>query len=328
MVLVLGKSEIAQVFTMKDAIGSVEKAFKELALGSVIMPLRPTIQVKEAKGRFSLMPAYIGGTKALGVKVITAFADNVGKYGLPMILGTVLLHSADTGELLALADGTYITAVRTGAAGGASAKYLARKDAEVVGLFGTGVQGHTNLEAVAAVRKIKKAKVVSRSAEHVKAYCSEVGKALGIDVVPAKDAKDAVSGSDIIITTTSSQQPLFKGEWVDEGTHIIGIGSHHGPGIKEIDETTVKRSKVVVDQREACLAEAGDIMDPIKSGVITPDHIYAELGEIIAGKKKGRENDSEITFFKSVGLAIQDVSSIQTIYELAKKKGVGREVKI
>jgi ornithine cyclodeaminase/alanine dehydrogenase-like protein (mu-crystallin family) len=155
-----------------------------------------------------------------------------------------------------------------------------------------------------------------------------MGKALGIDVVPAKDAKDAVSGSDIIITTTSSQQPLFKGEWVENGTHIIGIGSHHGPGIKEIDETAVKRSKVVVDQREACLAEAGDIMDPIKSGAITPDHIYAELGEIIAGKKKGRENDSEITFFKSVGLAIQDVSSIQAIYELAKKKGVGRKIEI
>jgi len=331
MVLVLGRPDIEAVFTMKDAIAAGEKAFKELALGTVVMPLRPVIPVKEEgklKGRFSLMPAYIGGDmKALGVKVITAFPENLNK-GLPLILGTVLLNDSSTGELLGIFEGGYVTALRTGAAGGISAKYLAREDSEVVGLFGTGPQAQTQLEAVAVVRKIKKAKVISRDPGHVKAFCNEMGKLLDIDVVPAKDSKDAVVGCDIVITATSAQQPVFKGEWLERGTHIIGIGSHHGPGIKEIDEVAVKKSKLVVDSREACLAEAGDIIDPIRSGVITADHIYAELGEIIAGKKKGRENDSEITFFKSVGLAIQDVSTVAAIYERAIKKGVGTEILI
>ena len=217
--------------------------------------------------------------------------------------------------------------MRTGAVSGVASKYLARKDSKVVGVFGAGVQARTQLMAICEVRPIEEARVYDVIGSAAKRYAEEMSKQLGIDVKPVDNPIKAVKGCDIIVTATTSKTPVFKGDWVENGTHINGIGSHT-PTTRELDSTIIKRAKVVVDSYEACLREAGDILIPINEGIITKDHIYAELSEIVTGKKPGRVNDEEITVFKSVGLAIQDASTALKAYQLALKKGVGKKVEL
>ena len=328
MVLVLTRKDVESVLTMKDTLVAVEGAFRELAEGTANLPLRPTIQLKKHNGLITFMPAYLGGMDSLGVKVVSVFPDNPTKYNCSTILGTVLLNNPKTGGLQAIMDGAWITAMRTGAVSGVAAKYLAREDAATVGIFGAGVQAKTQLLAVNEVRKLKEIKVYDVILENLRKFTEEMTELLGVKVVPQKNSADAVKGSDIVITATTSKAPVFDGQLLKEGTHVSGIGSHHGPGIKELDEVTIKRAKLVVDQREAALKEAGDIIDPIAKGVITPDHIYAELGELVIGKKKGRTSNNEITVFKSVGLAVQDMSTAVKVYELAQKKGIGKTIEV
>jgi alanine dehydrogenase len=327
MVLVLTRQDVESVLTMKDTITAVEAGFRELAQGTADMPLRPVIRLKKYGGMITFMPAYLGGMDALGVKIVSVFPDNP-KHNLPTILGTILLNDAKTGALQAIMDGAWVTAMRTGAVSGVASKYLARENAEVVGIFGTGVQAKTQLMAVSEVRKLKEIKAYDIVPESATKFAAEMTRKLGVKVVSAKNASDVVNGSDIIIAASTSKVPVFDGDLLKEGAHVSGIGSHHGPGVKELDETTIKRAKLVVDQREAALKEAGDIIDPISKGVITADHIYAELGELVTGKKKGRTNPTEITVFKSVGLAIQDVSTASRVFELAKVKGLGKTIEV
>ena len=312
---------------MKDAVTIVEEAFKEYALGHVKMPVRPTITIDDSGGIMLYMPAYVGGKiNAVGVKIVSVFKNNPTKYKLPLILGTVLLNDPDTGALLSIIDGGYLTAMRTGAASGVATKYMAREDARTVGVFGAGVQAETQLLAMAEVRKISSAKVFDVLPGSAEKYAAKMEKALNIKVTVAKSSRENVEGSDIIIAATTSKQPVFQGEWLAPGTHINGIGSHYGAGIKEVDGTAVKRARVVVDSKEACLKEAGDIIDPIKDGTIDENHIYAELGEVAAGTKKGRLTKDEVTFYKAVGLALEDVSTAYKLYELAKEKHVGTTI--
>jgi len=329
MVLILTKSDMELVLTMKENIGVLEQAFKEQASGNVDMPLRPTIVLDEFHGRASFMPAYVGGDmKALGIKVISAFQDNPTKHNLPFIQGTILLLDAKNGSLLAILDGGHVTAMRTAAASGVATKYMARQDVEQVGIFGAGIQGETHLLAMCEVSKISRALVFDVSKQKADAFSKKMKKEVDVEISVANSEREVIKDSDIIVTVTTSRQPVFKGEWLESGCHINGVGSHHGPGIREVDATTVKRSLVVVDSREACLKEAGDLIDPIAEGVISQEHIYAELGEVVAGKKKGRMKDGDITFFKSVGLALEDVSTALRTYDLAQKRGVGKNVAI
>jgi ornithine cyclodeaminase/alanine dehydrogenase len=272
------------------------------------------------------MPAYLEEMNALGIKVVSVYPDNP-KLGLPTILGVVLLTEPKSGELLAVMDGAYLTAVRTGAASGVATKHLARKDADEVGIIGTGVQGKKQVAAVCEVRPIKKVKAYDVLPDKCKLFCSEVSKELGVKVVQVGSARDAVSGSDIVLTASTSKTPVVEGEWLEEGTHVNAIGSHT-PDARELDATAVKRAKLVVDSKEAALKEAGDLIIPISQGLLSQDHIFAELGEVVTGKKPGRENESEITLFKSQGLAIQDISTARRVYDLAIKKGVGRVVQL
>ncbi len=329
MALVLSKSDLESILTMRDNIEVVEQAFKEYVLGNVKMPLRPTITLEESHGTMIFMPAHIGGgMNALGVKVVSVFPDNVTKYGLPTILGTVLLFDSRTGALLAIMDGTYLTAMRTGAASGVATKYMARQDAETVGVFGAGVQAETQLLAVCEVRNITKVKVSDISKPKANASREKMENTVKATIAVCDSAREMVETSDIIVTATTSTQPVFKGEWLQPGSHINGIGSHQGPGSREVDGIAVKRSLVVVDSKEACLKEAGDLIDPISEGLISKDHIYAELGELVIGKKKGRLKKEDITFFKSVGLALEDVSTALRVLELARKKGVGKTISL
>jgi len=326
--LILNKNEIESILSMKETIEIVEEAFKQFALKNTIMPLRTCLNIEQFNGQFLSMPAYIGGNmNSLGLKVVTVYKQNPIKYELPTIIATIQLHDPKTGELLALMDGTYITAMRTGAVVGVATKYLANKDSKIVGLFGAGVQGKSCVLAVKEVRNIELIKVYDLIPTKTKTFCEEIHKKTGIEAIPVNKPKEAVIGSDIIITATTSKNPVFNGEWLEKGVHINAIGSHT-PEARELDEITIKKSKIVVDSKEATLKEAGDLIIPIKNGIISSNAIYAELGELIVGKKLGRESKDEITVFKSVGLAIQDISTAKLVYEKAVKENIGKTIEI
>ncbi len=324
MALLLTRADVQAALTMADAIAAVEEAFRQQQQGTAQLPLRTPIRIPQHHGLVLFMPAYIGGMDALGMKVVTVYPDNPSQHGLPTILATVLLNDPRTGQLLAIMDGAYLTAMRTGAASGVATKYLARPDARVVGIFGAGIQARTQLMAMVAVRPITAARVYDPRADLADAFCREMSQALGISCVAVAEPRAAVEGCDIIITASTSKTPVFDGQWLAPGTHINGVGSH-SPDARELDSLTIRRSKVVVDLRSAALAEAGDLIIPINAGEITADHIRAELGEIVAGAP-GRSQADEITLFKSVGLAIQDVSTATRVYELARQKGIGQEI--
>lgn len=326
--LLISRDEIQSILTMGDAIGAVEEAFKEFARGTVEMPVRVSLPVEQHNGVMLTMPAYIGGAfDAMGQKAVTVYPENPAKHGLPTILATVQLFDPETGKCLALLDGTTLTAIRTGAVGGVAAKYLAKKDSRCVGLFGAGVQAETQLAAVAEVRRIEVAKVFDIAEERKIQFCEKMARKLGIDVTPAQTPQETIRDSDIVICASTSRKPVFSGQWLQPGTHVNAIGSYT-PDTRELDTATVTRSKVVVDSKEAALKEAGDLLIPIAEKAISSSHIWAELGEVLLGKKEGRTSDDEITVFKSVGLAIQDVSTASITYRKAVKQHRGRIVEI
>jgi alanine dehydrogenase len=325
MVLLLTRQDVMAVLEMKDCIAAMETAFSEMANGTAVLPLR--IGIKPPGGASLYMPAYLKEMNALACKVVSVFKDNPQKYNLPTILGKVLLQDPNTGDVICIMDGGYLTAVRTGAGSGLATKYLARKGEKMVaGIFGAGVQAQTQLWAVYEARSLAKAIVFDMVPGAAENFADTMSKKLNIPVVVAKNSEELLD-ADILCTATSSPTPIFDGAKVKAGTHINGIGSH-SPGARELDSTIIRRSLLVADSREACLNEAGDIMMPIQEGVITPEHIYAELGEIVTHKKEGRSSAEQITIFKSNGLAIQDVAAAKLVYDRAKAKGIGQEVKI
>jgi ornithine cyclodeaminase/alanine dehydrogenase len=304
---------------------SVEQAFRELSEGTAVLPLRTAIAPPEGLALY--MPAYLKQSGALACKVVSVYKNNPSKYNLPTTIGKVLLQDPDTGDVICIMDGGYLTAVRTGAASGVATKYLARKESgQIAAIFGAGVQAKMQLWAVAEARKLSSAMVYDLSAEAMNKFIAEMGPKLGLEITAASSVNEMMS-ADIIIAATSSSTPVFDGSMVREGAHINGIGSHT-PGQRELDTAIVRRSKFVGDSREACFKEAGDIIIPVKSGEIPEDHFYAELGELITGKKPGRVNEKEITIFKSNGLAIQDAATAQLVYRLAVKAGIGIRVEL
>lgn len=321
MAIWLNRNDVESVLGMETALTAVENAFRELCLGNAVLPER--VGFAGDGGGGAAMPAYIGGdVNALGIKVVTLFIGNAQK-GLPVVQGTFLLLHPQTGERLAVMDAGYLTAVRTGAVSGVATKYLAREDAHVLTVFGAGIQARTQVEAICLVRPIDRVIIVDKNPAAAEAFVAEMGPKLGVALEVAADRQTAVASADIIVTATTAHQPVFAGEWLKPGVHINGIGSHH-PTARELDTTTIQRSKVVVDNMNACLTEAGDIIMPIEENAITQAHIYAQLGEIITGQKPGRERQNEITLFKSVGLAIQDVAVAKEVYQLAQETGIGQ----
>ena len=325
MTLILNRNDVTSVLEMKDCMDVVEKAFKELAAGTAILPLRTNITPPDGLALY--MPAYLKNMGALVCKVVTVYKNNPAKYDMPTTIGKVLLQDPATGDVICIMDGGYLTAVRTGAASGVATKYLARKDSnQTAGIFGAGVQAKMQLWAVAEARDISRALVYDLSEDAVKSFIKEMGEKLNIDIIKA-ETPDQVLQADIICTATSSPTPIFDGKKVKEGTHINGIGSHT-PNARELDTEIVKRSKFIGDSREACFKEAGDMIMPVNEGAISESHFYAELGEILTGEKTGRENDTEITLFKSNGLAIQDAATAKLIYNKAIAAGIGVNIDI
>ncbi len=325
MVLLLNREDVISVLDMTDCIDVLEKAFAEMANGTAVLPLR--INIKPPGGLSLYMPAYLQEMNALACKVVTVYKDNPKNHNMPTTIGKVLLQDPTTGEVICIMDGGYLTAVRTGAVSGLATKFLAREDKEqVAAIFGAGVQAKMQLWAMCEVRDVSRALVHDRFPEAAEKFAKEMSEKLDIPVEVCDDM-DQLLNADLICTATSSPTPIFDGSKVKAGAHINGIGSH-SPGARELDTRIIERSLLIADSKEACLNEAGDIMMPIDEGAITPDHIHAELGEIVVGSREGRASPRQITLFKSNGLAIQDTATAKLVYDMAREEGIGKEVDI
>ena len=325
MTLILNRNDVANVLNMKDCIEIVEVAFSELAKGTADMPLRSNI--KPPGGISLYMPAYLKEMKALACKVVTVYKDNPSDHDLPTTIGKVLLQDPDTGDVICIMDGGFLTAMRTGAASGVATKYLARDEKNMTaGIFGTGVQAQMQLWAVCEVRDISKAIAYDLITESAEKFVVLMKEKLGIEIIVASSPEEILE-ADIICAATSSPTPIFDGSMVKEGTHINGIGSHT-PNARELDTEIIKRARFIGDSREACFSEAGDIMIPLEAGEIEESHYFADLGEVVIGAKDARLNDAEITIFKSNGLAVQDAATAKLIYDKAVEAGIGVEIQI
>ena len=325
MTLILNRKNVISVLDMKDCMDVVEKAFEELAKGTAVLPLRTPITPPDGLSLY--MPAYLKEMKALACKVVTVYKNNPKKFNMPVVIGKVLVQDPETGDVVCIMDGGYLTAVRTGAVSGVATKYLARKDKnQVAGIFGTGVQAQMQLWAVSIARELSKAIVYDISDESANAFIKEMSEKLNLEIIKA-ETPDQVLEADIICTATSSATPIFDGKKVKKGTHINGIGSHT-PNARELDSEIIIRSRFIGDSKEACFSEAGDIILPVKEGVIDESHFCGELGDVIIGKVESRINEEEITIFKSNGLAIQDVATAKLIYDKAIETNTGVNVEI
>ncbi|MGA1821070.1 MAG: ornithine cyclodeaminase family protein [Thermoplasmatota archaeon] len=325
MVLVLDRENVRSVLQMRDCIDVLEKAFTELAEGTAVLPLR--IGIRPPGGISLYMPAYLKNMNALACKIVTVYKDNPSRHNMATTIGKVLLQDPETGDVICIMDGGYLTAMRTGAVSGLATRYLAKNvEDQVASVFGAGVQAKMQLWGVAEARKLERAMVFDKIPEAASSFAAEMSGKLGIPV-EARDNPDDLLESDIICTATSSPVPIFDGSKVREGTHINGIGSHT-PNARELDSTIIRRSLLIADSREGCLSEAGDIMIPIREGIIAENHIYAELGEIITGRKLGRSDMKQITLFKSNGLAIQDAATAKLVYDKAVEMGIGENINI
>jgi len=320
--LVLTQGDIAKLVTMDDLIGVMEGAFRELAEGYVEMPLRLGVRSHDPPGVMHVMPALMRKSMGLGLKVVASYPANPSRLKIPAINAIVLHVDYRSGQVGAVMNGTYLTALRTAAVSGLATDQLARRNCRNVGLIGSGVEAETHLEAMHAVRPIASAKVYSPTPSHRASFARKMSKKFGIDVKSVESGRQAVLDVDIVVTATPAREPVLKGEWLSEGVHINAIGSGT-PELRELDEVVLKRSKIVADDVDAALSETGDFIVPMKEGKFSRRDVYAGLGDIVTGRKKGRFNDAEITLFKSVGLAIEDVSAAKFIYERAKRRKVG-----
>jgi alanine dehydrogenase len=321
---ILSEEDIRLALPMKDAIEVMKEAFRELSAGRVKMPTRSHIDIPAHDGTALFMPSYAECFGKICVKVVNVFNSNPTK-GLPAIQGVVCLLDGDTGSPLAILNGTFLTAMRTGAASGAATDLLARTEAETVAIIGAGVQAYMQLEAMCAVRSIKKVWVYDISEEAARQFVEKMSVALNVEIEVAESSCDAVKSADIVCTATVSSTPVFADADIARGVHINAIGSYK-PEVQEIPEETVLRSVLIVDHRESALQEAGDILVPIKKGRVQETHIHAELGEIVAGKVVGRTSDQDVTLFKSVGVAVQDLAAASRVFEQAEKRDLGKMV--
>ena len=326
--LILNADEVRRALPMDQAIPAMKDAYASLSDGTAVVPLRTRLPVPPHNGLSLFMPAYVqtGDSEALAVKVVSLFPQNLER-GLAFIQAAVLVLEADSGRAIALLEGSSLTAIRTGAASGASIDLLARKDSKVVAIFGAGAQGRTQLEASCTARNIESVFIYDSDTEKASAFANEM---TGRGPIPktihvATSSKEAVENADIICTATTSSMPVFDDKDVKPGVHISAVGAYT-PEMCEIPPETVSRARVFVDSRSACMEEAGDLIQPIRAGLFGESHIHAELGEIVLGRKPGRETEDEITLFKSVGVAVQDAMAAQVALLNAGRLNIGREV--
>jgi len=328
MVLYLTQEDVKQVLDMKTTIDVVEYGFKEMGLGRVEMPARIYLHFEKHNGVLITMPAYIENLNSAGVKVVTVHPNNPQKHGLPSVIARIILNDPVNGQPLAIMDGTYITMLRTGAAGAVGVKYLSRKDSEVAAIIGLGVQGISQLLGLREVRNIKEVRAYSRDSNRMNNYVENMSKETGINIQPASSIEQAVKGADIVVTCTPAKTPILRGEMISEGMHISAIGTDTKDK-RELNTDVLtnmsNKGKIVVDNIAQALI-VGDFAVPVQDGRFAKEDIYAEMSEITVGQKEARTSDNEITLFKATGLAMEDIVTAQKAYELAKQKVIGQEI--
>jgi ornithine cyclodeaminase/alanine dehydrogenase-like protein (mu-crystallin family) len=321
-ILILTHAEVEELLPVRECIPVMAEALADLARGNVYQPLRMIITPPEAGGDMALMPSYRSGERAAyGVKTVCVFPGNSAK-GLDSHQGSVMLFSAVTGELVALMNASAITAIRTAAVSGVATQLLARADACELAIIGSGVQARAHIEAMACVRPIKRARVAGFRLENTKKFADELGPGYAFPIEPVESVESAVHGADLIVTATTAAEPILKREWISPGAHLNVVGSSI-PTTREVDSATLAAASLFVDRRESTINEGGDYLFALRDGAIGPDHIKAEIGELLIGAKPGRTSPEEITLFKSLGLAVEDLASADYLYRKATRTGAG-----
>lgn len=325
-VLIVSQPEVARLLPMPECIEAMAEALRAVARGEVVLPLRQVVPLPRHLGALASMPAYIESPRAMAVKVIAVFPGNHGT-AFDSHQGAVLLFEGEHGSLRAILDASEITAIRTAAASGLATRLLAREDAADLAILGSGVQARTHLAAMLAVRHVRRVRVWSPNAENRDRFIEYERRRHNVRVEPAASAQSAVAGADLVCTTTSAREPVLRGKWIAAGAHVNAVGSSVKTA-RELDTEAVRRCRLFVDRRESTLNEAGDFLIPKAEGAIGDDHIQGEIGEILLGKVQGRESDQEITLFKSLGLAVEDLAAAQLVYAKAVEQEVGTWVEL
>jgi ornithine cyclodeaminase/alanine dehydrogenase-like protein (mu-crystallin family) len=319
--LVLSHAQVLELLPIKECIAVMREALIALAAGETHQPLRTIIRPPDASGVMGLMPAYMSGDRAaFGLKAICVFPGNPAK-GKDAHQGAVLLFSAETGDLLAIMNASAITAIRTASVSAVATDLLARLDACNLAIIGSGAQARSHLIAMSQVRIIKRCRIASRHIEHARKFSEEMSPDFSFRLEPVETVDEALEGADLIVTATTAVEPIVRREWLLAGTHLNVIGSST-PNAREVDSETMAAASLFVDRRESTINEAGDYLLAVRDGVIGPDHIRAEIGEVLRGDKPGRTSPEEITLFKSLGLAIEDLFAAEYLYRKVKQSNV------
>ena len=324
--IVLSQSDVERLLPMRACIEVMASTLASLARGEAILPLRTVIRIPQTADAFGVMPAYLASPKTIGAKVVTVYPGNHGT-ALDSHQGAVLLFDPDTGSLAALLDATAITTIRTAAVSAVATRMLARESASKLAIIGSGVQARAHIEAICAVRPITSLRIWSRNGEHARRLADFIHKDLHLDASVATTGRDAVRDADIVCTVTSATEPVLCGDWLSPGTHVNAVGACT-PNARELDSAAVVHSRLYVDRRESALKEPGDILVPLHDGEIGPEHVVAELGELLIGRGVGRRDDREITLFKSLGLAIEDLAAASHVYAEAARAAAGVHVEL
>lgn len=327
--LLLNRREVEGLLDIDSLIAALATAMAELSAGHVSMPPRIVTLVREHGGLLGAMPVYLGSARTLSTKLVSVFPENEAR-GVPSHQAVILLFDPETGSPRAMMDGTFITATRTAAGSALSARLLAREDARVLLIVGTGVQARAHARALPCVRTIREIRVVGRSRPKAALLAAEITMKQGIKTFTCENTEQTFAGAGIVCATTHSAEPVVKGAWLDPGTHVTSVGLN--PDGRELDAEAVQKAVVVVETRQAALAPgpsgANDLKWPIRDGLITESHIHAEIGELVSGAKPGRTSAEQITLYKSVGVAVEDAVAARLVLDAAEKQGVGRQIEI
>ncbi len=326
IVRIIDQSEVRRLLPMDECLEVMADTLSALARGDAVLPLRQIMWLPDRVGALGLMPSHLAGIDVMGVKVVSVFPHNHGTE-FDSHQGAVLVFDATHGRLLALVDASSITAIRTAAVSGVATRLLAREEAQTLAVLGSGVQARTHVAAMIAARPIESVLVWSRDAEQVRRFAEREAERHGIPVTAARTARDAVEDADIICTTTAAPEPILEGEWIAPGTHINAVGSSVA-FTRELDTAAVVRARLFVDRRESTLNEAGDFLFPKKEGAIGDDHILGEIGELLIGAAVGRRSADEVTLFKSLGLAVEDLAAANHVYRKALEVDAGVAVEL
>ncbi|MGH7730391.1 MAG: ornithine cyclodeaminase family protein [Candidatus Eiseniibacteriota bacterium] len=325
-VRIVTQAEVERLLPMSECIEVMGEALMTLARGDAVLPLRSMVRLPDRPGLLGLMPAYLGAPRVMGLKVVTVMPGNHGtEYDSHQ--GAVLIFEVEHGSPLAVIDGTSITAIRTAAVSGVATRALAREDAGDLAILGSGVQAASHLEAMKAVRALRRVRVWSRDPHHARAFAERESARHGLPVEAAGSPSAAVEGADLVCTTTSSRQPVLEGAWLAPGTHVNAVGACTRDA-RELDTAAVAGARLYVDRRESALNEAGDFLIARSEGAIGDDHIVGELGDLLIGRLPGRRSPAERTLFESLGIAVEDLAAAHHIWRKAEREGRGIAVEL